>query len=239
MDYSASSDPRAILATLQLADSFFPTGAYAHSMGLEGMIRRGLVNDQREVEELLANQLAWSVLPSDGVALLNAHRVASTLATPDQIDELLAIDRRLAAMKLAPELRRASCQVGRRLVVETSAFSPGGCHATYAEAVSQGDAPGNAAVALGVVAATLGIPAPFALLAFVHGFLVGVLGAALRLLPLTHTDGQRILHALQLSVTDLADEIAGRHWTDMAAFAPELELCAIAHEDDDPRFFAS
>jgi urease accessory protein UreF len=30
-----------ILSALQLADSFFPTGMYAHSYGLEGMARRG------------------------------------------------------------------------------------------------------------------------------------------------------------------------------------------------------
>jgi len=65
------------LSALQLADSFFPTGMYAHSQGLEGMVRRGLVSYCGGGEEFLRNQFSWSVLPSDGVALLNAHRAAA------------------------------------------------------------------------------------------------------------------------------------------------------------------
>lgn len=235
MPSGATCDVAAILATLQLADSFFPTGAYAHSLGLEGMVRRGLVQNEDDLAELIASQLAWSVLPSDGVALLNAHRAA----VADDLGEIVAIDRRLFAMKLSRELRQASAQVGRRLLVETSAFAPVGCHATYAALVTADETPGCSAVAFGVSTAGLGVSVDFALPAFCHGFLVGVLGAALRLLPLTHRQGQRIHREVQPLITRLAREVADRHWTEMTAFTPELDLAAIGHEADDPRFFAS
>ncbi len=107
------------LSALQLADSFFPTGMYAHSQGLEGMVRRGLVSSPGDVEEFLRNQFTWSVLPSDGVGLLNSHRSAirGDLAT------IVAIDHLLTALKLPSELRAVSVQVGHRLLDEPSADS--------------------------------------------------------------------------------------------------------------------
>ena len=55
-----------LLAILQLADSFFPAGMFAHSHGLEGMVNRGLVRSAEDVAEFLENQFSWSVMPSDG-----------------------------------------------------------------------------------------------------------------------------------------------------------------------------
>src|SRR3954447_20940697 len=127
-------DPAAFLAALQLADSAFPTGAYAHSQGLEGMVRRGLVRDAAGVAEFLAQSLAWSLIPADGVALLNAHRAAAS----GEQETLIAIDDALHALKLAAELRAASRQVGRRLLAETAAFVADGAHGRYRAAVVAG-----------------------------------------------------------------------------------------------------
>ena len=57
-------DGRVFLAALQLSDSFFPTGMYAHSHGLEPMVSRRLVRTADDVEEFLAGQLIGSLLPS-------------------------------------------------------------------------------------------------------------------------------------------------------------------------------
>ncbi len=223
------------LATLQLADSFFPTGAYVHSQGLEGMVRRELVRNAADVEEFLGHSLTQALIPADGVALLNAHRAALAGATA----ELVAIDQLLHASKLAAELRAASRQVGRRLLAETAALVVDTTHAAYRAAVTAGAAPGHAAVALGATAAARAIPAETALLAFCHTHSVGVLGAALRLLPFTHSQAQAILHRLHPTIAHETRRIRRRHWRNMAAFAPELDLVAIGHETDDLRQFAS
>ncbi len=228
-------DPVALLAALQLADSFFPTGAYAHSQGLEGMVWRGLVTSAAEVEEFLRNSLAWALIPADGVALLNAHCAA--LAGDDAL--LATIDHALHALKLAGELRSASRQVGRRLLAETATFADDDRRRQYHAAVMAGATPGHAAVALGSIAAAQEIPAMVALLAFCHGHAVGILGAAMRLLPLTHTQVQGILRALHPVIARESHRIERRRWQQMRAFTPELDLIAIGHETDDLRQFAS
>jgi len=241
-----SDTAMSFLATLQLADSFFPTGGYVHSQGLEGMVRRELVRNAADVEEFLGNSLTQALIPADGVALLNAHRAALAGATA----ELVAIDHLLHASKLAAELRAASRQVGRRLLAETAALVVDTTHAEYRAAVAAGAAPGHAAVAagaapghaavaLGATAAARAIPAETALLAFCHTHSVGVLGAALRLLPFTHSQAQAILHRLHPTIAHEVRRIRRRHWRNMGAFAPELDLVAIGHETEDLRQFAS
>ena len=227
--------PAAFLAALQLADSSFPTGGYVHSQGLEGMVRRGVITDAAGVEAFIANGLIAALIPADGVALLNAHRAALAADTAT----LIAIDQHLHAGKLAAELRAASRQVGRRLLAETAALVADATHADYRAAVVAGTAPGHAAVALGATAAAQAIPAESALLAFCHSHTVGILGAALRLLPFTHSQAQTIQHRLHPQIVRAARRIRHRHWRNLAACAPELDLVAIGHEMDDLRQFAS
>ena len=223
------------LSALQLADSFFPTGMYAHSQGLEAMVRRGLVNNPGDVEEFLRNQFAWSLLPSDGVALLNSHRSAirGDLAT------IVTIDHLLSALKLPSELRAVSVQVGHRLLDETAAFVSHRLHAGYRAEVAAQGAPGNGAVALGIVGFTLDIPEEPALMMFCHSHTTSVLGAALRLLPMTHVDAQGIQHRLHSLLVEQIQEIRERPWEEMMAFTPELDVAAMGHESDELRLFAS
>lgn len=227
------------LAALQLADSFFPSGTYAHSQGLEGMVTRGWVRNDDDLAEYLRNLLAWSILPCDGVALLNAHRAARDVDLATLVD----IDWHLHAMKLPDELRTASCHAGRRILDETASLlsEATGCvvHGEFRRLVMDREAPGTGAVALGVASCAAGIEAQTALLMFCHSFAVGVLGAAQRLLPITHSEAQHILRSLHEPVISATTALQHRDWREMTSFAPQTDIAAMLHEHDDVRMFAS
>ncbi|MDE2778248.1 MAG: urease accessory protein UreF [Chloroflexota bacterium] len=230
---------RGLLTALQLADSFFPTGAYAHSQGLEGMVAQGWVSCAEEVHEFLAGLLAGSLLPSDGVALLHAHRCAGE----GDLTTLVQIDRRLNAMRLPEEIRLASTQSGRRFLDESfnllavkgvpSAFDE------YRASVTRGEAPGCASVAFALSAWAAGVEAELALFACSHSFAVGVLGAAQRLMPLSHSEAQQILRLLHRDIGAGYREIQARHWKEMTSFAPLADIASMRHEAADVRMFAS
>ena len=227
------------LTALQLADSFFPSGMYAHSQGLESMVSRRWVSSPAEVEQYLSNLLLRSVLPSDGVALLNAHAAARD----DDLSTLTDIDWHLHAMKLPEELRLASCHAGRRILDESAPLladrAGSSLCSDFRQLVAGRETPGAGAVALGAVAHAAGIDAASALLMFCHSFAVGVLGAAQRLLPLTHSQAQQILHSLHEPVVRMASELQTRHWRDMTSFTPQADIAAMLHEHDEVRMFAS
>ena len=235
----SQSGNRQFLAALQLADSFFPTGMFAHSHGLESMVARGLVRTHVDVGAFLSNALQWSLIPADGVALYNAHDAASRR----QLAAVVAIDWSLYAMKLPAELRAASRQSGRRILDEAGPLLPCNAarafHEEYRQCVIEGDAPGNGAVALAVTACAAGIPAERACLMFCHSFAVGSLGAAQRLLPLTHSQAQQILTNLHSVIEEQMDRCSHLSWQDMTAFTPELDIVSILHETDEVRMFAS
>ena len=228
-----------MLATLQLADSFFPTGAYAQSQGLEGMAAQGWVSSPQDVAEYLTELLVGGVLPSDGVALLNAHGSAAQ----GDLETIIEIDRLLHAMKLPVEMRRASTNGGRRFLDESwslmSADRVPAVFEQYQAAVVQGEAPGNAAVAFAVSAFAMGIAAENALFAFCHSLAVGVLGAAQRLLPMTHGEAQQILRLLHGHMMSSYLQIRRRHWREMASFTPQADIASMLHETADVRMFAS
>ncbi len=223
------------LAALQIADSFFPTGMYAHSHGLESLVRRGTVRSMEDVESFLQHLLEWSVLTSDGVALLAARDAAEA----GRVDELVSIDRHLFALKLSAELRSASVQQGRRLLDEASALVRHDVLGEYTALVRTKATPGNGAVAFGVVSSSLGVSREASLLGYSHAFCVGVLGAAMRLLPMTHGQCQGILHRIHPRISAVATDIDRVHWSDMTSFAPEIEIGSLNHPFDDVRMFAS
>ncbi len=227
--------PESLLAALQLADSFFPVGMYAHSHGLEGMVNRGLIRSAPEVSEFLENQFIWSVMPSDGVALLEAYRATDR----GDLTEVLALDQLLLAMKTPAELRAASTQYSRRLLAETEGWAAHALREEYIQEVQAGTAPGNGSVALGVTGAALNMGASATLQVFCHSHAVSVLGAASRLLPFSHTDAQKILRGLHPLLNHLTEEIWDQDWSNMTAFTPELDLVAMNHESDELRLFAS
>src|SRR5437667_8986914 len=52
--------PTWICGLLQAGDSFYPTGSYAHSYGLEGLVQAGVVRDRATLREFVFR----SVLPA-------------------------------------------------------------------------------------------------------------------------------------------------------------------------------
>ena len=47
-----------LLPLLQTSDALFPTGAYAHSLGFEEVVRMGMVRDEPTLREFLVGQIA-------------------------------------------------------------------------------------------------------------------------------------------------------------------------------------
>jgi urease accessory protein len=218
---------------MQFSDSFFPSGLFTLSHGLESFVQAGL--SAKDVEPLLIDYLEHVVGPSDGLAVAHAHRHAAAGA----LGGVIEVDRRLYAVKLTREGREASCRVGRKLVGTASAIRGNAFLASYANLVKTGESPGTAAVALAIAAQACGIGEHAAMLLELYTFSTSFLGAALRLTRFDHLESQRILARLEPTFQRV---IAANHacpLEDMRAFAPMIDVMAMTHETAEVRLFVN
>jgi len=231
---SACAVDLALLNALQLSDTFFPTGRYTLSHGLEAFVQAGLVS-KTGVEALVRDYLENVLGPADGVALSHAHRATEGR----DLGRLIEIDRRLFAMKLIREARESSRRVGKRMLTTALKLSPDSLLKDYWGAVHAGACPGNSAAALGAVAATLGIARRQAMLIELYTFATSILGAAMRLVRLDHEEAQLILAQLQPLMIRVVQENIDKGLQEMRAFAPLIDIMGAVHERARVRLFIS
>lgn len=232
--FSMLNAQSSLLAALQLADSFFPTGMYTQSHGLESFVSAGCVGAER-IEPLLRACLLHAAGPSDALA---ARWVVRAAAAGDH-DLVAAIDSRLEATKLAAEVRLASRRCGGRLLILGADTFGGAALAEHGRRVATGDAPGHQAVALALIAAAAGLGEDAAVLVELHGFAVSLLGAAVRLGALDHAAAQKLLLRAHPAMTEASARHAGLSWRDIGGFAPEIDVMQFRHRYADMHMFVS
>lgn len=223
------------LEAFRLADSFLPVGTDSISYGLEQFVQEGRVADAADLEALLETYLDRLLGPADLVALRAAHAGARE----GDLDAVCAADRRLTAVTLAAEFRESSRSTGARLLDVQRGLREAPLLERYADRVEAEAAPGNHAAVLGLATGLAGVDERTACLVCCHGFVTGLLGAAQRLLPLGHTDAQRILDALGEPITAAVEDSADRGLDGMTPFAPLVDVLAADHERADRRLFVS
>ncbi|MFI2754206.1 urease accessory protein UreF [Cellulomonas sp. P22] len=229
-----SSDLRALLVSLQLTDSAFPSGFYTMSHGLEGFSQARLV-DRGGVEGLLRGLLLHSVGPGDATALARAHEAAAV----GDWDRVRQVDHLLYATKLNAEMRRASVRSGHQLSDVAGAALGGPVLAEWARILAAKESPGCQPVATAVAYAAAGVGTAQAVASDLSAFAVSVLGAALRLRLADHRQVQVMLHAVGPVIAQAAEEAVARDLADLGGCVPMADVMSAQHERAEARLFTS
>ena len=137
------------LALQQLTDSALPTGAFAHSLGFESYIERGLVHDEESFGVWLAAFVGQQLTYSDALAIRFLYE-----GVP-----VAELDALLTAQLLPRQLREASIKMGGRLLEIGAEIFPSAELAEYRELVSSGRAAGHQPLAFAVDRPFPGCPA--------------------------------------------------------------------------------
>ena len=217
------------LALQQLTDSALPTGAFAHSLGFESYIERGLVHDEESFGVWLAAFVGQQLTYSDALAIRFLYE-----GVP-----VAELDALLTAQLLPRQLREASIKMGGRLLEIGAEIFPSAELAEYRELVSSGRAAGHQPLAFAVVARSLGVPLPAALAAYLFAAVTSLTQNAVRAIPLGQNAGQRILRKAADDVAAAAERASHLTPDDFGAVSPGLEISQMRHERQRARMFMS
>jgi urease accessory protein len=217
---------------LQFGDSVFPIGGFAFSSGLESAIQKRVVSDPATLLAFTRTAVEQAGR-GDGIGLIRAHHAARA----GDVDEVVRIDALVYARKLSGETRTMSVRMGKKFT-ELSAHVTGFPQLVdWRERVMAGATPGCYPVALAVNFAAQGLSARDAFVVHQYGVASAMLGAALRLMRVSHVDTQEMLYALNADVDAAHDVAAHADLNDMAGFAPLAEILAAVHVKAHVRLF--
>ena len=93
------------LSVMQLSDSFFPSGLYTMSNGLETVFDEKRITTADGIQEFIHTIITQQVGPADCVALLNAYDFAKN----DDVNGIIKCDNALYSMRFVKESRDALC----------------------------------------------------------------------------------------------------------------------------------
>ena len=206
-----------LLTLTQWLSPAFPTGAFAWSHGLERAIGRGDVDTPDGLRAWLNDVLAYGAGRNDAILLVAAHRG----------DDLLDLSDLSKALAPSAARRQETLQQG-------AAF------AQTVRAVWQLDVPDMAfPVAVGRAAGLMGLPVVPVTQIWLQSFVSNLIQAALRLMPLGQTEGQRILSELAPLCASLGEEAADATLDDLGSAVFLADIASMQHETHYPRIFRS
>lgn len=223
-----------LLHGLRFVDSFFPSGGFAHSAGLEAAVQGGAVRTAEDLAGYVEDLLRHGVGRREAVAVARAWHAQ----VRGEGREAREADQELDSMKIGRESRVASRQMGRqvlRLAAEQNGGRP--LLRDFLAAVEAEQTPGHLPVCLGLVLASAGWSREEAVAAHLYQTAVGFVSAAMKLLPIGQREGQRLLHAW----TPLLVELSGRARPEsvMTSWSPVQDIYAMRHSRLASRLFRS
>jgi urease accessory protein len=220
-----------ILQTIWQADGTFPSGSFAFSYGVEGVVARRSRLDGTALTELTTAIIRRRWATCDRIALVQAFRAAGALHA------MAAIDRDVEASTFGGTIREGSRRNGGSFLASHARLGDATA-LRLRDAVRAGVCLGHIAVMQGAVWQAMGLDVKLAQLASAYGVASGVITAAVRLGAIGALEGQRVLRGCLPLIDTLVAQPVPDH-AELSSFVPFLEIAAARHARADLRLFVN
>ena len=223
------------LAVMQLSDSFFPSGIFATSNGLEFLFSKKMITGMEDLVNVIRINLTQQIGPSDCVAFGNVFESAKKY----DFDKVVQADNILFSIKSIKEIRDASVRSGIQLIKCVSEFvHDDKILNQYKNSIVEGKIHGIFPVAFAVCCNALKIKKEKSMAMMTYGFTVGMVGASLRLGLIQHFEGQKIIHNIKPTISQVIKQYSNnKSLFDMWQFSPQMDIVQMSHEKMDSKMF--
>lgn len=227
-------DTRLLLRGFRYLDTFFPSGGFAFSSGLETAVQDGNVRTAEDLNQYVIDSFRWGLGTCEAVALAQAYQASCKR----DLSGVTLADCAIESMKLCRETRAASRQMGRSLLRHAVPPQGGqGILEKFCTAVYSGGSPGHLAVTFGVVFQEIGWDQQQTIAGFLYQAGVGFVSASYKLLPIGQREGQRLLETWVPLIEELSRTVDAR--TPLMSWTPIQEIYAMRHSQLTSRMFRS
>jgi urease accessory protein len=210
----------------------YPVGAFAYSTGIEWAVEAGDITTAETLRVWLESTLTTGTGLNDGIFFAHMHR-AMVQNNGSRAKEIMDLS---AAFVTSRERYEETTKLGRAFVEVTQAAWP--CQA-LAKLQESADCAITYPVAVGAACAGHAILLEPALHAFLAAVVGNWLSAGMRLIPLGHTDGQRLLRSLEPAVLATAQRALEASLDDLGNACFRADLASMKHETQYTRLFRS
>jgi len=216
-----------IIRLLQLVSPALPVGAFAYSQGLESAVEKKLVTDEESakqwVQGILKNNLTYLDLPTLRFQIQFYHTISKR--------DLQVTNDRIIAFRETSEFRAESIQMAKALCRLLTDLD------VDLNLLPQGDIDWVTAFAFAVGSQNIDLNE--ALLGYAWSWCENQIAAAIKLVPLGQTQGQRLLYQLGEIIDQQVMESQEVLLDDVGAIAPNLAILSSQHESQYSRLFRS
>lgn len=216
------------LHLLRLVSQGLPVGGFSYSRGLEAAVHAGWVTDEATARDWILGTLQANVAQLDGALL---WRMATALHADDQ-ERFLTANDWLAAGRESREFQREDRRQGEALLrLLTDLDVPSARHHAGRELTY--------AAAFALACHHWRITPEAALKGFLWVYVEGQVTAAIKLVPLGQTAGQRLLIEAATAIEQAAARARSLRDDEIGNLAPALAMASAWHETQYSRLFQS
>ncbi|MGY5141892.1 MAG: urease accessory protein UreF [Nitrosopumilus sp.] len=224
------------LSLMQLSDSFFPTGMYAMSNGLEKIFLEKRIKTESEIFEFNKTMIEQQIASSECILLLRTY---DSIAN-NNFEEIFHLDEEYCAFKTNKESREASIRIGRQLVKTIVEILQNDEKISWLEkSISNRKISGNHLIVFAFSCYCMNISKTDAMTMYLYNLVVTNVGAALRLGIIHHIEGQKIIQKLKNIISKTIKEYIQKNTSEIYQFCPELEIYQMQHQEIESKMFVT
>jgi len=222
--------PNALYRLLTWLSPAYPVGAFSYSSGIEWAVEAGDITDAESLRQWLEAMLTDGSGVNDGIFFVQAHgAVANSKDTA-----LVELAELSAAFVPTRERYLETTNLGRAFIDVTCAAWP--CPAlTRLRKLWNG--PVTYPIAVGVACAGHDLPLAPATHAFLAALTTNWISAGVRLIPLGHTESQKLLRILEPAIERTAQRVLAATLEDLGSATFRADLASAMHETQYTRLF--
>jgi urease accessory protein len=213
---------------LQLGSANLPVGAFAYSEGLETLVQQDRLRTPVDLRGWLEDHLRCGPVRME-TAIFQRLMTATTRWQPAT---LIYWDGWLTASRESEELALQNRQMARSLwrllqdLMET-------------QTLPLASSPQQYVTAFAIASALAGVSQHEAMFTYVHAWLSNLIVAAVRLIPLGQSAGQKLLWDLQDSIAQLVDFAQNAQENELYCWSTGITLASMQHETLYSRLYRS